>query len=273
MQYDSFKAQLNSVFGEFGYSRKFFYFVLENLLLRSWHLKQEIRKWRDKHKNKVAYVLDAGCGFGQHCYFINKMAPQWALLGVDIHKEFVAKNNMFFRQEKMNNVHFQTTDVCTLPYEESFDLILSVDVLTYLENDVEVMGKFHKALKTGGSLIICTPSQNLKGGGSLVWGKEENSIGCRKRDGYDKQLLRQKLNEAGFSEIYMRYIYGWPGRISRFLSINIPLNMLNKSEWLLPFLFVYYPLVYPVCMVLNYLDIKRRHRSGMGIMVNAVKTD
>ncbi|GAF05379.1 hypothetical protein JCM21142_104111 [Saccharicrinis fermentans DSM 9555 = JCM 21142] len=48
MQYDPIKKSLGKVFNQAPFLRIFFYKLLDLLLLRSWHIRKEIRKWSKK---------------------------------------------------------------------------------------------------------------------------------------------------------------------------------------------------------------------------------
>jgi len=65
MQYDPIKRSLGSVFNSTPFLRKIFYRLLDLLLLRSWHVRREVKKWAATAP-KDASILDAGSGFGQY---------------------------------------------------------------------------------------------------------------------------------------------------------------------------------------------------------------
>ena len=91
------------------------------------------------------------------------------------------------------------------------------------------------------------------------------------RDGYGINDITQKLNNAGFSDVEVRYTYGFPGSLSWKFSMKYPILMLGKSKAfyiLLPF---YYLVTFPFCILLNYLDVIFRHKKGTGLLVKAYK--
>jgi len=45
MQYDPIKSSLGKVFNNNPFLRKMFYRMLDLLLLRTWHVKREVKKW------------------------------------------------------------------------------------------------------------------------------------------------------------------------------------------------------------------------------------
>ncbi len=269
MHYDVFKQKLGYFFGKNKLSRRIFYKLLDLLLLRAWHIHKEIRHWAANNKDQQVHIMDAGAGFGQHTYYLSKMSPKWSIYAVDIQKERVCDCNTFFHAQQLNNVFCKTHDLTTLNKEEIFDMILSVDVLTHIDDDVCVLGNFHKALKDGGMLLMCSPS--IQAGTAAFDGGKSVSVTGRVRNGYDKKELRAKLTEAGFSKIAMRYIYGKFGRLSWKLSMKYPIALLDKSEYFALLLPIYYLFTYPVSYALNWLDMRWNHTKGMGLLVKAWK--
>jgi len=91
------------------------------------------------------------------------------------------------------------------------------------------------------------------------------------RDGYNKQEIKAKLTEAGFSRVKARYSYGRPGSIAWRLSMKWPLMMLNVSKAFFILLPFWYLIVFPFCLILNFLDSRMAHRAGTGLVVMAWK--
>ena len=81
MRYDPIKRSLGEVFNKTPMLRKMFYNLLDLLLLRTWHVKKEIRQW-SKTQSGNLNILDAGSGFGQYSYFLSGLNPEWKVKGV-----------------------------------------------------------------------------------------------------------------------------------------------------------------------------------------------
>ncbi|WP_242926226.1 class I SAM-dependent methyltransferase [Pontibacter vulgaris] len=269
MQYDPIKRVLGDVFNKTPFLRRVFFNLLDLLLLRTWHVHKELRNWAASNKNSQSQILDAGAGFGQYTYYLSGMSHKWNILAVDVKEEQVSDNNNFFRAIGRQNVMFRIADLVQFRQPETFDLVLSVDVMEHILEDVEVFKNFHASMHPGAMLLISTPSDQ---GGSDVHGDGEASfIEEHVRDGYNIQEIQDKLYSAGFSKVDARYSYGKPGQISWRLSMKYPLLMLGVSKiffLLLPF---YYLLTFPVCLVLNWLDVNGNHPSGTGLIVKAWK--
>lgn len=268
MQYDPIKSSLGTVFNRTPFLRILFYKLLDLLLLRTWHIHLELRKWAERKKDCV-HILDAGSGFGQYTYYLSGMNKCWNILAVDVKEEQVSDCNKFFNQIGRKNVIFKIADLVTYRQENSFDLILSVDVMEHILEDVEVFKNFHASLKEGGMVLISTPSD--QGGSDVHDGDDSSFIEEHVRDGYNINEIEDKLKSVGFSKVYARYSYGTPGKISWRLSMKYPILLLGVSKIFFVIIPFYYLLVYPVCFVLNYLDSRMIHPTGTGLIVKAWK--
>ncbi len=269
MKYDPIKKGLGGVFNRTPFLRKLFYRLLDLLLLRAWHIKRELRKAR-RQIGPRAEVLDAGSGFGQYTWFMARLSRQWKIKGVDVKEEQIEDCNRFFEKTgRGEQVHFETGDLTRFREEGKYDLVLCVDVMEHILEDVEVFKNYVFSMKKGGILLISTPSDQ---GGSDVHDEHEDSfIEEHVRDGYNIDEIREKLRSAGFSEAYPRYSYGWPGKISWRLSMKYPILMLNASRLFYVLLPFYYLLSFPFSMLLNFLDVSLKHKTGTGLIVKAVK--
>jgi SAM-dependent methyltransferase len=269
MKYDPIKKGLGELFNRTPFFRKLFYRLLDLLLLRAWHIKRELKRAR-KQIGPLAEVLDAGSGFGQYSWFMSRLSKEWKIKGVDVKEEQVRDCNRFFKRTgRAGRVHFEVADLTRFREEGKYDLVLCVDVMEHILEDAEVFGNFAFSMKTGGILLISTPSDQ---GGSDVHDEHEDSfIEEHVRDGYNIQEIGEKLLNSGFSGVFPRYSYGWPGKISWRLSMKYPIVMLNASRLFYVLLPFYYLLTFPFSLVLNYLDVSLEHKTGTGLIVRAVK--
>lgn len=268
MEYDPIKRKLGIWFNRKPFLRKFFYKLLDVLLLRTWHIKREIKSWR-KLATGAKTILDAGSGFGQYSYYLSSCRQQWNITGIDVKEEQTEDCNAFFSQIKRTGVHFETGDLTVFRKENSFDLILSVDVMEHIQEDRTVFNHFYNSLKQNGVLLISTPSDQ---GGSDAHDHEEGSfIGEHVRNGYSVGDITEKLSGAGFKDILARYSYGKYGQLSWRLSMKYPILMLNASKVLIIFLPFYYLIVFPFCFLLNTIDVSIIQKSGTGLIVKAIK--
>ncbi len=274
MQYDPIKRKLGRVFNTTPFLRKLFYRLLDVLLLRSWHIRKAIKQWvKDNKGPKV--VLDAGSGFGQYEYYMASKFKNWTIKGVDVKKEQIDDCNGFFQKIGYNKVSFAVADLTKFSEAETYDFVLCVDVMEHIEEDEQVLKNFCDSLKTGGFLLISTPSDQ---GGSDVHhhdheeGEGEHSfIDEHVRDGYGVEEITGKMKTAGFSRTEVYYQYGKPGKIAWRLSMKYPIVMLNASYLFFILLPFYYLITFPFVLLLNYMDVRKKHKTGTGLIAKAWK--
>ena len=271
MQYDPIKRSLGKVFNQAPVLRKLFYQLLDWLLLRAWHIRKELRK-RTHSAPEVKTILDAGSGFGQYTYRMARWFPNAKIKAVDIKPEQIKDCNKFMSKAGLTNrVLFEFADLTQFQENNKYDLILSVDVMEHIEEDVMVFRNFYYSMKTGGMLLISTPSDQ---GGSDSDEHEEGVHGFideHVRDGYNITDIETKLISVGFSRVEARYSYGIPGKISWKLSMKYPILLLGVSKLFFIILPFYYLIVFPISVALNFFDLGISHKSGTGLIVKAWK--
>jgi 2-polyprenyl-3-methyl-5-hydroxy-6-metoxy-1,4-benzoquinol methylase len=285
MQYDPIKKSLGNIFNRTPWLRILFYHLLDLLLLRTWHVKKALRSWRkteaclgparipnpgSRIPDPGSRILDAGSGFGQYSYFLSGMSHNLMVDAVDVKEEQIADCNSFFQTIGRTNVQFAVADLTTFSKPDNYDLILSVDVMEHILEDETVFRNFHQSLKSGGMVLISTPSDQ---GGSDVHDhdEEESFIDEHVRDGYNIQEIQEKLKRAGFGKTKAHFTYGTPGQIGWHLSMKYPIKMLNTSKLFFILLPFYYVIIFPVALLLNFLDVKVKHKRGTGLIVKAWK--
>jgi len=269
MQYEPIKKSLGSFFSGTPFMRKFLYFLLDLLLLRTWHVKKALRRF-GRELPDHANILDAGSGFGQYAWRMCRMNKLWKIHAVDISREHIEDCAAFFGKEGMSErVTFSVADLTTYSDPGSYDFILSVDVMEHLKEDEAVLSNFHKSLKDNGILLISTPSD--KGGSDVRIDEEKSFIGEHVRNGYSVQAITGKLASAGFRGIEALYTYGKPGNISWHLMMKYPLKMLNASYLFFIILPFYYVAFSPISLILNIFDLRLTHKTGTGLLVTARK--
>jgi len=269
MQYDPIKKKVGSFFSGSLFVRKAFYFCLDLLLLRAWHVRRALKRIARKNPFRAA-ILDAGAGFGQYTWRMSRMNTNWKIKAVDIDSGHISDNKSFFARAGLSDrVTCETADLTLLADKETYDFILSVDVMEHIKEDKLVFRNFFNALKPGGVLLISTPSDK---GGSDVHGEDDKSfIDEHVRDGYSIEDITSKLSEAGFRNIRTRYTYGIPGNISWRLSMKYPVKLINASPVFYIILPFYYLVAFPFALILNIFDVLLTHKSGSGLLVSADK--
>ena len=270
MQYEPIKRSLGKFFRKSVILKRILYFLLDLLLLRSWHVRKTLRKIGPSLPHD-ANVLDAGSGFGQYTWRMSSRYQGWKITGIDINPDDIAECNEFFgKTGRSERVNFKQGDLAIFSEKNSYDLILTVDVMEHIVEDEKVFSNFSAALKNGGTLVISTPSD--KGGSDVHSHHDTSFIDEHVRDGYGKEEIISKLARAGFGGIKVSFTYGKAGSLSWRLSMKYPVKMLNISYFFFIVLPFWYIVVFPVAFVLNFIDLRSENSSGTGLLVTAVKT-
>lgn len=269
MKYEPVKKRLGRFFGKSCTLRRIFYYILDLLLLRTWHIRKELKLWAADKRNKHVHILDAGAGFGQHTYYLSNLSPKWSVLAVDEKQENVCACNRFFHHDEKSNVLFKTEDLTTFQQPDAFDLALAIDVMEYVEEDCKVLKNLYTSLKDDGMLLLTVPSD--KGGAGAPRPGEKPFVEEYVRAGYSISELKRKLKKVGFRRVETRYTYGKPGNQSWSLSMKYPMLMVGTSRYMYTILPFYYLLVFPVCYLLNYLDVHNEQKTGANLLVKAYK--
>jgi ArsR family transcriptional regulator len=136
---------------------------------------------------RLGDVLDAGSGDGVMAQLIAPRARSVTLLDRSP-KMIEAARRRLGRQK---NVHFAAGDMHALPFpEQSFDEVLSFNVLTYAERPARALAEIARVLRPGGTLCLVTlaPHEHL----------EVTAAYSHVNAGFSARQLRALLREAGF---------------------------------------------------------------------------
>lgn len=99
-------------------------------------------------------VLDYGSGEGKHLHLVRSVRPAAALTGVDVRRPHVVPDFEF---------HLITSQG-PLPFgNDSFDVIVSCDVLEHVANLDQSLSEIHRVLRRGGSFIGFVPAEGGPG--------------------------------------------------------------------------------------------------------------
>ncbi|MBE2281131.1 MAG: class I SAM-dependent methyltransferase [Ignavibacteriaceae bacterium] len=249
--------------------RILFYKSLDLLFLRSWYVRRELKHLSRILKGNSISILDAGSGYGQYSYFMSKTFNFSEMLSVDVKEEWLEDCRFFFEKRNIKNVVFEVKDLTKIDYKNIFDLILCVDVMEHIEDDVTVFKNYAAALKTGGYLIINTPS--IFGGSDVHDDDDESFIGEHARTGYSKEDFESKLHPLGFQTVTSKYSYGFWGDIAWRIGIKIPILSVNFSKFSLILLPFYFLLILPFTLLFMLIDYLSNNDKGTGITFVAQK--
>lgn len=267
MKYDPIKKVFGNAVANNSFLRKIFYWLLDLMFLRSWHVRKKVRELYPG--DTVMDIFDAGMGFGQYTYFMAKRFPDSSILAVDVKDEQVEDCRKFFSKCGYNNVRFEIADLTKIDYRDKFDFILCVDVMEHIAEDELVFKNFYNALKKGGKLLVNTPS-NL-GGSDAHDDDDESFIEEHARIGYSKEDITEKMNRAGLEVVSFDYAYGKFGTISWRFGIKYPILMAGASKFFILLLPFYYLFTLWFVLILMWLDVHTYNKEGTGVLVVSQK--
>lgn len=120
--------------------------------------------WRAGQERRLRLILDAaprpldrvlvdGCGVGM---YVNMLQPHGAeLYGIDIEAE-----HLLVAAEELRGAHLQQARGESLPYaDDTFDLILSHEVLEHVHDDRMAAAEMVRTLRPGGRAVIFVPNR------------------------------------------------------------------------------------------------------------------
>jgi SAM-dependent methyltransferase len=104
-------------------------------------------------------VLDYGAGEGKHLHLVRKVRPGARLVGVDIRAPH-GQPDFEFHQVPAN---------VPLPFaDNTYDVVISCDVLEHVESLEHALGEIHRVLRGGGSFVGFVPAEGGLGPHGLL---------------------------------------------------------------------------------------------------------
>lgn len=149
-------------------------------------------------------VLEIGCGGGERTkLFVNAGCKVKAIDIIDARKTAFTKGYDFIIADGRN-----------LPFgDETFDAVVSFDVIEHIEKDELFLSEIHRACKRGGILVLGTPNQNRLShklrrllGKKIVYPLEIGE-GCIHLREYIMNELSGLVKRAGFRITNERYVW------------------------------------------------------------------
>lgn len=260
MQYDPLKDRVAVLIRLFPAARILFYRLLDLILLRQRYVKKYIRKYCCGFP-KLRYY-DAGAGFCQYSWYILQKLGQSRVLATDLKADYLEDFAQFLHPEMAARFSWQEADLQTFTPPDEYDLITAIDILEHIPDDLATLRNFQHCLTKGGMLLISTPSDTDEAAKFT----EEHV-----RPGYNKAELEDKLRACRFEIRESLYSYGVWGGLAWRLLIKHPLNLLSQSKLALIILPFYLLLVFPLAQLLMHLDLKRKNKTGTGLIIIAQK--
>jgi SAM-dependent methyltransferase len=149
-------------------------------------------------------LLEVGCGSGVVLGAIRSAFPELSLVGGD-----VDRTALEIARTRLPGVELRELDVLGLPFQEEFDVAGAFDVLEHIEDDRGALTGLHRAVRSGGGLVVTVPQHRW------LWSAADQPDHHRR---YARDELAGKLRHAGFT----------PLRATSFVSLPLPLVVASR---------------------------------------------
>lgn len=149
--------------------------------------------WQYRSISKYVYgrVIEIGSGNGRITKLISENRNVESVTGVDTNRRYIKNANKLLRGK---NIRFEYLDLSKeeIPkkYRNSFDVMVSINVLEHIKNDEEVLRKCRNLLKENGRAVILVP------GIKFLYGNLDRGQNHFRR--FSRGELRGKMSRAGF---------------------------------------------------------------------------
>jgi SAM-dependent methyltransferase len=182
-----------------------------------------------------ASVLNAGSANGAHSFYLAKRFPQWDILGIETDKKKVENALKIKKTYGFSNVDFFVGDLRKIQHQNQFDVIFSISVLNYIDDDTHVLRHFYHALRPEGYLILNVPSPPKKPILSFLQKQiqrqnDREALGSPLLDGkgYANEEVQKITDQAGFKALQVCNPCGLPGQLAWELSCGLETHSLLK---------------------------------------------
>ena len=221
-----------------------------------------------------AKVLEGGFGRGIVLLELAKRHPDWHLVGFELDPIMAeSARRIIERDKKIANVVIVEDSIENLEANNSYDLIILVDVLEHIKDDVRLVKRLIRALKSGGYLVLHVPKPRqeqwrllsafrfhdvpdiVRGEGA----HRQIRISGHVREGYRYKDLCQLSDMVEADIVTIEETIGVWGEIS---------FELNQLFWKYPILrYLWAFLTYPITVTIGYLEILSKPSSGNSLLI------
>jgi SAM-dependent methyltransferase len=149
--------------------------------------------------------LEIGCGTGYVLSRVAEVFPSAQLTGSEV---FTA--GLAVARRRVPQAELCQMDARRIPFASHFDLVGAFDVLEHVDEDEQVVAEIHRALRSGGGLVLTVPQH------AWLWSRQDE-LACHVRR-YAASDLEQKLVRAGFEPLFR----------TSFVALLLPLMWLSR---------------------------------------------
>ncbi len=140
-----------------------------------------------------ARVLDAGCGTGGLINHLREEAAGWQVTGLD----FSPRACELARAR--TGVEIVQGSITQLPFaDETFEAVVSADVVCQVEDDARALCEFARVLRPGGVILVNVPAFRW------LWSYHDDT--CETRHRYTRPGLLALFREAGLEVGFASYV-------------------------------------------------------------------
>jgi len=206
-------------------------------------------------------ILDAGCGSGDHTFYLARRFPQAQVLGIDVDGALIARNREVAQALRLPNVAFEVSSVIE-PIRGAFDIIVSIDVLEHLVEQQRALRNLHGALGPRGLAFFHIPTIRPRPVPFSRWLRDFHAWAEKEHLAEDvtaDQFL-SAVREAGFGVVEWWPTFGyWSGELATSL-FALPYRNTWRNR-------VFQLALAPICRSLAMLDQVGRQRTRYAVAV------
>jgi ubiquinone/menaquinone biosynthesis C-methylase UbiE len=147
-----------------------------------------LQPWLDR----PARLLDAGCGTGGLIKHLHRASPHWQITGLDY-----SPTACSLARERTGTTIVQGS-ITKLPFpNESFDIVVSADVISQVDDGLQAIKEFARVLTPGGMVVINVAAYQW------MWSYHDVTVETKHR--YRRSELLRLLEGAGLTPVLASY--------------------------------------------------------------------
>lgn len=240
-------SQKHSFFSRLGF--KYYGYPFLGSYVRSLYFKKFLPKKSYKK------ILDAGCGAGEYSFFLAEKFPNAKIYACDFFEKAVEQGKQTQRKMGLNNIKFFQHDLRN-PVKETFDLVVSIDVLQDLSEKEKVLENLYNALGRKGVIFLHVPFFERK----VEKDKKEISEELSGEKSSEKEIL-ELVEKTGFKVVEKKLTFGF----FAYLAWKLDAILSEKK------LFLLRAFLLPFLKAFSLLDLYAENRKGIALMILAEK--
>ena len=206
-------------------------------------------------------ILDAGCGRGVISRMLARRYPGAQVDAIDLDAAGQERNRRIAHGTGLANCRFILADLVQLDAAGQYDLIVSVDNLEHIEDDLGILHGFHRAMRSGGALVVHVPHYYRRW---PVWKWVRNfDVPGHVRPGYHLAEIVERVRLAGFTTERVGFSYGFLENLAN--NLGYAVTAAEEKRKLL------YAALFPLLNAVAWLGHRGNPAMGAGAWVVARK--